>query len=133
MKCVKCMYFMMLVAINICAVFHAVPAASPQIIQSMIVNSSSVLISWQPPPLNDRNGIISIYVVNVSLEVNDTMPKQYITSSLNVTLVGLNPFSTYVVAVAAETSVGRGPFSVFTIYTPEDGKASSVMIFVTAC
>ena len=58
----------------------------------------------------------------VFLEVNDTVPQQYITSSLNVTVVGLYPFSTYLVAVAAEASVGRGPFSGFTIHTPENGK-----------
>jgi len=38
-------------------------------------------------------------------------------------LVGLLPFSTYTVAVAAETDIGRGPFSIsFTINTPEDGR-----------
>lgn len=94
----------------------------------MIVNSSTVLITWQPPPLDDRNGIIISYVITISLEVNDTVPQQYITSSLNVMVVGLHPFSTYVVAVAAETGVGRGPFSGFTIRTPEDGKGHSVVI-----
>ena len=97
-------------------------------IQSMIVNSTTVLITWQPPPLSDQNGIIITYVVNISLEVNDTVPEQYITSSLNVMVVGLHPFSAYVVAVAAETGVGRGPFSSFTIHTPEDGKGYSVVI-----
>ena len=94
----------------------------------MIVNSSTVLITWQPPPLDDQNGIIITYVINISLEVNDTVPQQYITSFLNVTVAGLHPFSTYVVAVAAQTGVGRGPFSGFTIHTPEDGKAYSVEI-----
>ena len=94
----------------------------------MIVNSSTVLITWQPPPLDDQNGIIISYVITISLEVNDTVPQQYITSSLNVMVVGLHPFSTYVVAVAAETGVGRGPFSGFTIRTPEDGKGHSVVI-----
>ena len=33
------------------------------------------------------------------------------------------PYTTYFIQVAAETAVGRGPYSeVVTIYTPEDGK-----------
>ena len=80
-------------------------------------------MTWQPPPPEHQNGIITAYVVHVSLEDNETLVQQYTTSSLSVTLVGLHPFSTYMVVVAAETSVGRGPFSSgLRIYTPEDGK-----------
>ena len=104
--------------------FCAVPAASPQSIQSVTINSSSALMTWQPPPPEHQNGIITAYVVSVLFEDNDTTVQQYTTSSLSVTLEGLHPFSTYMVAVAAETGVGRGPFSSgFTIHTPEDGKA----------
>ena len=92
-------------------------------IQSTIVNPTTILMTWQPPPSEHQNGIITAYVVNVYLEDNSTIIQQYTTSSPSVTLLGLHPFSTYVVAVAAETGVGRGPFSSgFRIYTPEDGK-----------
>ena len=93
-------------------------------IQSGTVNSTAVLITWQPPPPEHRNGIITTYIVNVFLEDSHTIFQQYTTSSLSVVLAGLHPSSTYVVAVAAETGVGRGPFSSgHIIYTPEDGKA----------
>ena len=89
----------------------------------MILNSSAVIVTWQPPPPEHQNGIVTAYVVSVSLEGNDTTPQYYNTTSLSLTLVGLLPFSTYTVAVAAETDIGRGPFSTsFTIHTPEDGK-----------
>ena len=105
--------------------FCAVPTASPDSIQSMIVNSTAVILTWLPPILDDQNGIIIAYTINVSFDDNDTVPQQYTTSSLNVMLVELHPFSTYVVFVAAETGVGRGPFSSgLRIYTPEDGKAN---------
>ena len=92
-------------------------------IQSGTVNSTAVLITWQPPPPEHRNGIITTYIVNVLLENSHTIFQQYATSSLGVILAGLHPFSTYVVAVAAETGVGRGPFSDgLRIHTPEDGK-----------
>ena len=110
--------------------FYAVPTASPDSIQSMIVNSTAVIITWLPPVVDDQNGIITAYIVNVSLEDNDTVPLQYTTSSLSVMLVEVYPFSTYVVFVAAETSVGRGPFSrSLRISTPEDGR--QIMILIT--
>ena len=81
-------------------------------------------MTWQPPPPDYQNGILNSYAVSVFLEGNDTVVQQYTTLSLSVTLVGLHPFSTYMVSVAAETGVGRGPFSSsFTIRTPEDGKS----------
>ena len=92
-------------------------------IQSTIVNPTTILMTWQPPPSEHQNGIITAYVVNVYLGDNSTIVQQYTTSSLSVTLLGLYPFSTYVVVFAAETGVGSGPFSSgFRIYTPEDGK-----------
>ena len=105
------------------ALLCVVPTDSPQTFQAMIVNSSAVHVTWKPPPPEHQNGIITAYVVSVSLEGNDTAPQHYTSSSLSLTLVGLHPFSTYTVAVAAETDIGRGPFSTsFKIYTPEDGK-----------
>ena len=49
----------------------AVPAASPHLIQSTTVNPTTVLITWQPPPPEHQNGIITAYVVHVSLEENE--------------------------------------------------------------
>ena len=83
-----------------------------------------MFVTWLPPPPEHQNGIVTAYVVSVSLEGNGTTPQYYTTSSLSLTLVGLLPFSMYTVAVAAETDIGRGPFSAsFTIHTPEEGKA----------
>ena len=108
------------------AMFHAVPTASPQNIQAMTMNSSTVLITWLPPIPEHWNGIITAYIVNIFLDDNDTVPQQYTTSTLSVTLVGLHPFATYVVVVAAKTGVGRGPFSSgLRIQTPEDGKSAA--------
>ena len=103
--------------------FYAVPTASPQNVESMTVNSTTILMTWEPPPPEHQNGIIIAYVVNVSVEDNDIIPQQYSTSALSVALVGLHPYSLYMVAVAAQTGVGRGPFSnSITIRPPEDGK-----------
>ena len=104
--------------------FSTVPSDSPRILQSVIVNSSTVLVTWLPPPPEYQNGIITAYVVNVSLEGSHTEYQLSTTCSLNLTLEKLHPFSTYIVVVAAETDIGRGPFSSpFKIHTPEDGKS----------
>ena len=47
----------------------------------------------------------------------------YTTSDKFLDVTGLSPFTTYSCIVAAETSIGLGPFtSAFSITTPEDGK-----------
>ena len=47
----------------------------------------------------------------------------YTTSDEFLEVTGLTPFTTYSCIVAAETSIGPGPFtSAFSITTPEDGK-----------
>ena len=47
----------------------------------------------------------------------------YTTSDGFFEVTGLTPFTTYSCIVAAETSIGLGPFtSAFSITTPEDGK-----------
>ena len=111
------------------AIFCVVPTDFPQTLQAVMVNSSAVLVTWKPPPPEHQNGIITAYVVSVSLAGKDTTPQYYTSSSLSLTLVELLPFSTYIIAVAAETDIGRGPFSSsFTVYTPEDGKANNDLI-----
>jgi len=111
----------------VCSIF-TVPSDSPRILQSVIVNSSTMLVTWLPPPPEYQNGIITAYVVNVSLEGSHTENQLSTTCSLNLTLERLHPFSTYIMVVAAETDIGRGPFSSpFEIHTPEDGKSQVLL------
>ena len=108
--------------VTVYSILSTVPSDSPSILQSVTINSSTVLVTLLPPPPEHQNGIITTYIVNVSLEGSHT-EYQLTTTSLNLTLEGLHPFSTYIMVVAAETEIGRGPFSSpFEIHTPEDGK-----------
>ena len=77
---------------------------------------------WDPPLVQNRNGIIRDYIINVTaLETGEN--SQFITTDGNLTVPFLTPFSTYAFIIAARTSVGAGPFStVVTIRTLEDGK-----------
>jgi len=71
----------------------------------------------------DQNGIITGYTINVT--VVETMEYfELFSSSNNLTIGSLRPFSTYVFKIAAETVVGVGTFSaVIMVNTPEDGKS----------
>ena len=77
------------------------------------VNSTSLVVSWQPPPLIDHNGPITGYVIQytrvgsstvISENVNSNTATQYTISKL-VALVN------YSVTLAAVNINGTGPFS----------------------
>ena len=69
----------------------------------------------------DQNGIITGYILNVtSLEMGET--EELFTESTGYILDPVRPYTLYSAAVAAQTDVGRGPFSVsISVQTLEDG------------
>lgn len=74
------------------------------------VNSMSVRVSWQPPPFEQRNGLITGYHVRV-LGLNTA--DNYLLPLVNDTMLvveNLHPFYAYRFSVAAQT-VAIGPFS----------------------
>ena len=75
---------------------------------------------WSPPPLEEQNGIISIYLINISVfESGDHF--QLASNTTSLVIEGLHPHYTYTCIVAAFT-VAMGPFTeVYTIQLPEDG------------
>lgn len=85
-------------------------------------SSDTITLTWDPPLMRNRNGIITDYIINVTaLDTGEI--SQYITADRNLTLNFLTPFSSYAFIVAARTSAGAGPFSTgITIQTLEDGK-----------
>ena len=100
----------------------AVPSGSPENFMGVAQSSDTIILTWDPPLVQNRNGIITYYIINATaLDTGDII--QYITPDLNLTLNSLTPFSTYAFIIAARTSVGTGPFSRdITIQTLEDGK-----------
>ena len=72
--------------------------------------------------MEDQNGGITGYVINVTvLETGTTFLLYSSTNSLVVS--SLKPYRTYVCIIAAQTSIGTGPFGIqFVLQTPEDGK-----------
>ena len=86
-----------------------VPSGSPTSITSTASNDS-ILLAWQPPPPNKQNGIIIQYhVILYTLATNES--EYFETNETSIYLVNLHPFFLYEMVVAAETSIGAGPYS----------------------
>ena len=104
-----------------------VPNAPPDNVQAITSSSTTILVTWEPVPEIDRNGIITQYEV----EFNQSTFNEISTSNLTTTngpqltmeLEGLEEYVEYSVRVRAFTSVGPGPFSVAVVNrTLEDGE-----------
>lgn len=90
-----------------------VPTGFPQNLHSEGTTSTSVQLSWQPPVLAERNGIITKYTllyrdINIPLL---PMEQLIVPADTTMTLSGLKPDTTYDVKVRAHTSKGSGPYS----------------------
>jgi hypothetical protein len=95
------------------------PDTSPLDFEASIVNSRSLHLSWTAPNVEDRNGVIRGYQVNLR-EIDSAQTLQYTTANLFITIGGLHPAYTYWCTVSAFT-VETGPFSNASIVTlPED-------------
>ena len=115
-------YFNGQVSLSFLTVFFIVPSGFPQDISVNNTTPYSISLTWTPPPLNQQNGIIIRYVANVThIDTLETI--QYYSTVTSITISGLDPYTTYVCVVAAETTIGVGPFShsSFTVQTREAG------------
>jgi len=97
------------------------PTAAPQNLSHTAVNSTSVDLSWSPPPTEHHNGIIRRYIVRVVVEDTGEMFSLSSTHQ-QITVGSLHPYYIYHFSVSAVT-VGPGPYSQpHTVQTLPDGK-----------
>ena len=119
---------MSIVLLFILIIYNTVPSGFPQDVSVDSATSQSVDISWSPPLLEERNGIITSYTVTVSRQGSDS-PIQIASPTTSISVSMLNPFTSYTVTVAALTSIGVGPPStLLTFRTAEDGKGACMCI-----
>ncbi|XP_042270840.1 roundabout homolog 2 isoform X1 [Thunnus albacares] len=87
-------------------------SGSPQAVSVVqLSNSSSVSVSWEPPPHNTQSGIIQEYKVwclGSSVEQENQINRTVDGAVLSILLTGLLPDVHYTVTVAAVTSLGVG-------------------------
>ena len=86
-----------------------VPTAVPENITVEHVLSDTVILSWEPPPVEQQNGAIQSYVIGVTEA--DSGREYNVTSLVTTHAVGsLHPYYTYSFRIAAVT-IGIGPYS----------------------
>ncbi|XP_073089879.1 receptor-type tyrosine-protein phosphatase F isoform X6 [Manis javanica] len=94
---------------------QSTPSAPPQKVTCVSAGSTTVRVSWVPPPADRRNGIITQY--SVAYEAVDGEDRgRHVVDGIsrehsNWDLVGLEKWTEYRVWVRAHTDVGPGPES----------------------
>ncbi|XP_029470464.1 receptor-type tyrosine-protein phosphatase S isoform X2 [Rhinatrema bivittatum] len=101
------------------------PSAPPQDVKCVSTKSTTILVSWRPPPAESQNGVLAAYSVHYrALNSENSEPKEVngIPSNANhILLESLEKWTDYRITVMAHTEVGPGPeSSPFIIRTDED-------------
>lgn len=110
--------------VGVHAAYFFSPAAPTGPPENIIASESSRSISleWDLPRLEDRNGIITNYVIRVT-NIRTSVESESTTSSTSYTVGSLSSCTTYSVVIAARNVNGTGPFSAINeVQTAEDGK-----------
>ena len=115
---------MIIIELSFCSI--VAPSAAPSGFTVTAKTSTSIAASWQLPPEDDKNGIITGFKLFYKKKGSSGSPAPLnITSGSTLTKVvtGLDEYTEYEFQVLAYTSIGDGPKS-SKIYerTKEDGK-----------
>lgn len=100
------------------------PDAPPENIIAVVKSSTSLTVSWSPPPLDKQNGIIISYKVRYQSSVTDLSKEIIVDGALrSCDLDNLEINTRYIMQIAAVTINGSSHFSyTITAKTDEDGK-----------
>lgn len=103
------------------------PSAPPQKVTCVSTGSTTVRVSWVPPPADSRNGVITQYSVAYEAVDGEDRRRQVVNGisreHSSWDLVGLEKWTEYRVWVRAHTDVGPGPeSSPVLVRTNEDGR-----------
>lgn len=108
-----------------------VPTGAPVGLMPVFINSTSTMLIWAPPPIHERNGIITSYTITQVTAGNSIT---YTTTDLMLLVTQLRPFTSYTFDIAASTRVGRGPLhSPMVVTTLEDGMLILIAFVVVKC
>ena len=112
---------------------ETVPEAAPQNVHAEAEDSSSIRVTWDPPPIEQQNGHIAyykLYYVEASRpeqEAVEVMLKSPQPSGTEFLLEELKKWTQYRIWLLAGTTVGDGPRSdPITVRTQEDGTVSTL-------
>ena len=85
-----------------------VPSSPAQNVMVTSVNPASLMVSWDPPPMIDHNGLIT-YMIQYIRDGSSDMMSGNINNGTTHTISGLVAFVDYSVRVAAVNANGTGP------------------------
>lgn len=69
-----------------------------------MLNSTAIFFSWEPPPLEYRNGIIRQYMIVLDTGRIETTVRALVSgTSYTTTVTNLHPYTSYMCTIAAET------------------------------
>ena len=102
--------------------YPTVPSAGVVDLTGVNTSSTSLLISWGPPPGPDRNGIIRAYNISYRLtSQDDSVYSDRVTNETMIELQSLEKFRRYTVVVRPYT-IGAGPETSVIVRTDSDCK-----------
>ena len=103
---------------------YAAPSFPPLNSSGEVLGPTTISLSWQPPPPESQNGIITSYTILITEVVTNTNTTyQREGSRTELLITGLHPYYDYSCTVAAATLIGLGPFAVpFSVVTHQDGE-----------
>ena len=106
------------------------PSQPPTNIEVPVTYSRAVRLVWTPPEIQQQNGIIRRYIVNLT-SIADGRELIIYSQTTTILVQNLHPFTNYTCSVSAET-VAPGPFSpAVMVQTLEDGKVFYSIIQAT--
>ena len=100
------------------------PTSGPEIFEAE-TGQRQVTFSWSPPPVTQRNGVITSYTLSCSPSPS-SLPKSPFQAG-PLTVAGFSPDSSYSCSVVATNSQGSGPPTNINITTLQDCKLKSNM------
>ena len=101
---------------------NTAPSAAPVGLIVLSQSSASLTLSWELPPTESQNGIITGYSINVTSSTTGEVVLLSTTNSY-VSVTSLSPYTIYLCSVAAQTTVGLGPYTLpLMIRTDQEGK-----------
>ena len=104
---------------------HLVPLIQPGNLEVTYNCPTSAEISWTPIPIEQRNGFITGYALQVLHGQLDTPSQKVLRDGEDpnsIEISNLKPFTEYIFKVSAETKVGTGPAASASYRTPEAGE-----------
>ena len=89
----------------------SVPTSAPLNVSGSAINSTAIVINWELPGLDGRNGNITGYsLILRELATNTTTTHSQSGAHIELVIASLHPYYEYECQIAAETAVGRGPY-----------------------